>query len=319
MMRNMVVFLLVLLTLVTGVVHTADAAVGKQVAFFPFYDDSGYKGPWKLWYEVPVMLGDMLGGADDYFSVVPMDSVMVNMPPTPHKSIFIRFFNLFRTVKEQPRILPEADMLAIARTLGADIAVTGVVRDYTFSRTGGGDPMLGGYKRYVAKAEIDQVRIVRVSDSKPLGTVGGKEDKVLGGLGLELFGKPREMDLEFYSLDSLDFGSRGWINTAWGQTTIEALNQVNKELRNVIARPDSAWFSKNKFKVLSAENGYAVINAGSADGIAPGDKYTVFAEGTETRVGKINILVVWSAHTARAEILDGRDEVRPGDTIMPEL
>ncbi len=35
-------------------------SAGKRIVIFPFYDDSGYRGPWELYMEVPEMLGDML-------------------------------------------------------------------------------------------------------------------------------------------------------------------------------------------------------------------------------------------------------------------
>ena len=147
----------------------------------------------------------------------------------------------------------------------------------------------------------------------------GTDTKNTRGLGLELFGKPRQMDLEFLSLDSLDFGSKRYLGTMMGQTTVEALNKVHKELRAVIARPDSNWYMAKKFKVISIDAGNAIINAGSADGINPGDRFTVFASESDVRVGKINVITVWSDHVSRAEILEGQDEIRPDDYLMPEM
>jgi len=300
-------------------VETLTSVTGKRVVFMPFYDESGYRGPWDLSYEIPEMLGDMLGGADDYFYVVPMDSVREAIGPMEPESAVKRFLRLFSNSKKPRKVFTDSEVLAIARKLGADIAITGVIEDFNMKRTGGGEPMIGGYKSYTTKVKIEQVRVLRVSDGRPLGTVRGEETKNTRGLGLELFGKPRQMDLEFLSMDSLDFGSKRFLSTMWGETTIEALNKVHKELRSVIARPDSSWFLAKKFKIISIDAGNPIVNAGAADGVSPGDRFVVYAVESGVRVGKIRIVTVWSDHVSRGEILEGKDEIRPNDYIMPEM
>ena len=317
-MRRFIIVLTIAM-MAFAVTDPSSQTFGKRVMFMPFYDESGYRGPWDLNYEIPEMLGDMLGGADDYFEVVPMEEVREIMPPEPKKNIFKRFLGLFSNKKKNQKTFTDSEVMSLARRAGADIAITGLIEDFNMKRTGGGDPMIGGYKSYTTKVKIEQVRVLRVSDGRPLGTVRGEESKNSRGLGLELFGKPRQMDLEFISMDSLDFGSKRYLNTMWGQTTIEALNKVHKELRSVIARPDSSWFMSKKFRVISIDSGNAIINAGSADGINPGDRFVVYASESGARVGKINVLTVWSDHVSRAEIVEGRDEIRPDDNIMPEM
>jgi hypothetical protein len=101
-----------------------------------------------------------------------------------------------------------------------------------------------------------------------------------------------------------------------GQVSVLALNNAQKDIRGIITRPDNQWFNQKKFRVISLDAGYAIINAGTADGIEAGDRFQVFTE-KGIRVGKINILNVWSDHVSKAEILEGRDEIRPNDIIMP--
>jgi hypothetical protein len=292
---------------------------GKVIVFMPFYDESGYRGPWELSYEIPQMIGDMISGAEEYFTVVPMDTVKTILDKPEKKSAVSNFFSLFSNKKSRQKVMTDAEVLSIARHIGADFAITGVIEDFNFKRTGAGDPMVGGYKSYNSKVSVDQVRILRVADGRPLGTVKGEENKTSRGLGLELLGKPRQMDLEFYSLDSLDFGSKRYLSTLLGQTTVEALNKVHKEIRAIITKPDTTWFVAKKFKVLSIERGEVIINAGFADGISPGDRFNVFAAESGVRVGKINVINVWSDHAAKAEVLEGKEDIRPEDFIMPEL
>jgi len=314
-----IIFAAVAALLLMSSVETLTSVTGKRVVFMPFYDESDYRGPWDLSYEIPEMLGDMLGGADEYFHVVPMDSVREAIGEPEPESAVKRFFRLFSNSKKPRQVFTDSEVLSIARKLGADIVITGVVEDFNMRRTGAGEPMIGGYKSYTTKVKIGQVRVLRVSDGRPLGTVRGEETKNTRGLGLELFGKPRQMDLEFLSMDSLDFGSKRFLATMWGQTTIEALNKVHKELRSVIARPDSSWFMAKKFKIISIDAGNPIVNAGAADGVSPGDRFVVYAVESGVRVGKIRIVTVWSDHVSRGEILEGKDEIRPDDYILPEM
>jgi hypothetical protein len=317
-MRRCIVLITLALLAVSVVPATKAAFTGKTVIFVPFYDESGYRGPWNLRMEVPQMLGDMLGGADEYFTVLPVDSVLTKLPQLPEPNIFQRFGRLFINQRKQI-IFTDREILSAARALGADFAVTGVIGDFAFKRRGAGEPMIGGYKSYTSSVKINQVRILRVSDGRPIGTVSGEQVNKSGGLGLELLGKPRQLDREFYSLDSLEFGTKGYLSTLMGQTTVEALNKVHKEIRTVVARPDSNWFVAKNFRILTVDRGNAVINAGSADGVTAGDEFLVFAADSGTRVGRINVIAIMSEHIARCEIIDGQDEIRPEDTIRPEM
>jgi len=317
-MKKSILFITLVL-LAAAAVEPQGQVTGRRVVFMPFYDESGYRGPWDLGYSIPEMLGDMLGGTDDYFEVVPMDSVRAQMPKPPEENLIKKFFGLFRNKKKTQRVLTDSEVLAIARRLDGDIVITGLIDNFNMRRFKGVEPMVGGYGSYKTEVSIDQVRILRTSDGRPLGTVRGEESKTTRGLGLELFGKPRQMDLEFLSMDSLDFGSKRFLGTMWGQTTIEALNKVHKEIRAVITRPDSSWYLTKKFKVISIDAGNAIINAGSADGVNAGDRFSVFASESGVRVGQLSVITVWSDHVARCEILQGQDEIRPDDYLLPEI
>ncbi len=289
---------------------------GKRVAVLPFYDDSGYRGPWDLRTEVPEMLGDMI--MDDYFYVVPMDSVLEAMPKPPKKNIFQKFLALFSNRRTNQRVMSDLEVIAIARKVNADYAITGILDDFKFRRQGGGDVLIGGYKQYTTNVEMSHVRILRVADGTPLGTVSGQADSKEGGLGLELLGKPRELDYEFYSLDSLDFGSKRFLGTLMGVTAVDAINKVHREIRAVLTLPDTSFYAEKQFKVTTAGGGRVMIDAGMADGVNPGDRFRVFASESGILVGKINVTEVLADHISNAEIIEGQDEIRKGDMIMPE-
>lgn len=314
-MKKPILFFTIIMLLWT-IKGDISVSAGKSIAVLPFYDDSGYRGPWELHTEIPEMLGDMI--MDKYFYVVPMDTVLQKMPKPKEKSAISKFIDLFRNKRYKQKILTDLEILGIARKLNVDYVITGIVEKYLFRRTGGGDIIIGGYKSYTARVELNHVRVLRVADGTPLGSVSGDADKNERGLGLELLGKPRKRDLEFYSLDSLDFGSKRFLGTLLGETTVEALNKVQKEIRAIITLPDTSWYAEKKFKVISVDGGIVNIDAGSADGIKPGDRFYVYISESSVLVGKINIIQVWSGHVSKAEILEGKDEVRSGDVIMPE-
>ncbi len=291
-------------------------SAGKSIVILPFYDDSGYRGPWQLHNEVPEMLGDML--LDDYFNVISMDTVLAALPKPPEKGMFGKFIDIFRNRKHKQKIMTDLEVLTIARKLNSDYAITGIIEDFKYRRTGGGDVMIGGYKSYTSKVELSHVRVLRVVDGTSLGSVDGEAERNERGLGLELLGKPRKRDLEFYSLDSLDFGSKRFLSSLMGETTVDALNKVQKEIRAIITLPDTSWFTEKKFKVISMDGGIVNINAGSSDGIKPGDIFRVFTPESGVLVGKLRITLVWADHISKSEIIEGKDEIRSGDIIMPE-
>jgi hypothetical protein len=316
MKRN--IFLFIILLASFSILKPEAVGVGKRIVIMPFYDESGYRGPWELKNEIPTMLGDML--QDEYYYVVPMDSVNAQMTPSKPKGIFRKIFGVFMNRKERQKIMTDGEVLSIARKLNSDIVITGFVEDYNYRRLGGGEPMIGGYKSYTATVKLDQVRILNVANGPQLGNSSladvSKTDK---GLGLELFGKERPRDYEFYSLDSLDFGSKRFLVTLIGQASVEAINKVQKDIRAVISLPDTNWYSYKKFRVLLIDQGVATINAGSGDGIKSGDRFRVYTSDSGVPVGRIAVTTVWSDHIARCEILEGRDEIRQNDVIMPDM
>jgi len=305
-----------LLLVIFAMASTQAQLPGKRIMLLPFYDESGYKGPWKLRYEVPQMLGDML--MDEYFEVVDMDSVKSIMGPPPEKSLIKKVFSIFSNVKDPQRILTDTEIRSLAKKGDADYVITGIIEKFNYNRKGGGDPMIGGYKSYTTAVKVEQVRVINVASGTVVATVRGEDTKNSRGLGLELFGKPRKLDLEFYSLDSLDFGSKRFLNSLIGQAVIEALNNARKDIRAAISAPDSMWFKEKNFKVVSVDAGTVHINAGSSDGITAGDRFRVFTADSNTMVGKINVTTVWSDHLSVCQILEGQDEIRPGDLILPD-
>lgn len=316
-MRKIILAVTVFLVTVAAV-QPGSAGTGKRIVLMPFYDESGYRGPWQLRQELPNMLGDML--MDDYYQIIPVDSVTALLEKPKPPSIFKKFLGLFANRKERQKVMSDGEVLALARQLNGDIVITGFVEDFTYKHMGGGEPMLGGYRYYNAKVKVEQVRILNVANGQQMGrAITAETSRNDKGLGLELFGKERPRTREFYGLDSLDFGSRGFLSSLMGQATVETLNKVQKDIRAVISLPDTNWYSYKKFRVLDVQQGVVTINAGSGDGVKSGDRYRVYTSESGVPVGKITVTTVWGDHISKAEITQGKDEIRQNDVIMPDL
>lgn len=316
-MRKIILAITVFL-LCAAAVQPGAAGGGRRIVVMPFYDESGYRGPWDLRTEVPSMLGDML--MDDYYRIVPVDSVVALMEKPKKPGLVKKFFSLFANRKERHKILTDGDVLDIARQLNGDIVITGFIEDFTYHHLGGVEPMIGGYRSYNAKVKLEQVRILSVANGQQMGrAVAGEASKTDRGGSLELFGKESARTMEFYGLDSLDFGSKAFLSSLMGQATVEALNKIQKDLRAVISLPDTNWYSYKKFRVLLVEQGIATVNAGSGDGVKAGDRFRVYTAESGVPVGKITVTTVWGDHISKAEIAEGKDEIRQNDVIMPDF
>ena len=110
----------------------------------PFADESGFReGVWNVEYELANMLSIELEAIPEW-RVVP----------------FLAVAELTLEYGAET----ETKALQIARQLGADVVLLGLLQDYDMRRFSVGDPLLGGYKSYTAVAQM-QVR----DAEQPLG------------------------------------------------------------------------------------------------------------------------------------------------------
>ncbi len=197
--------------------------------------------------------------------------------------------------------------------------ITGFLEDFNYRRMGGGEPMIGGYKSFNAKVKVEQVRILNVANGQQMGrAITGEDNKPDRGLGLELFGKERKRDYEFYSLTALIVGSKRFIATSWVRRRWRPSTSPEGN-RAVISLPDTNWYQLQENSRCSSSNGRVTINAGSGDGVKAGDRFLVYTADSGVSVGRISITTVWGEHISKAEILEGKDEIRQNDIIMPDV
>ena len=119
-----------------------------------------------------IYYGEEGTAGDDYYYVVEMDSIQAFMGPPPKSgNIFGKVFSLFSNKKNRQKVLTDSEILAVARNFNADYVIVGIIEKFTYKRTGGGEPMIGGYKSYTAQVQVDQIRVLNVFNGTVLAVV----------------------------------------------------------------------------------------------------------------------------------------------------
>ncbi len=234
------------------------------------------------------------------------------------KNLLTRMWSPFSNKKEITR-LPDSDILEAARKLKADLAIIAVIKDFNYRRFKAGSPLIGGYGSYKAQVELNPLRVIRVIDGKVIDEVKLISNERERGLGLELLGKPRQKDLEFISLDKMDFGSREFYKTMIGFVTLNIMKKAVLEIRNTVARPDISRFKDRQISILNLDRTkmQVHINIGLDDAIEQGMKFGVFTEDG-VKVGRIIVTQILAAQLSLAEIIEGAVNIRKGDFLRLE-
>ena len=273
-----------------------------HVAVLPFHSRSSFPSDiWDLEQEMAAMLSARMAGHSEWH-VVPFPAVAEVVGGSSSRD---------------PTWLAKA-----GRVLQADALVLGTVEKYDVGRFSVGDPLLGGYKSYTGTAHL-ALRVLRVSDGEDLGMVDSRQEVVDRGMGLDLFGRPRDQDLQFTGLRSIDFGTEEFEAIPVGKATVQALDDLVEQLV-VLLRPDQPQLEGITPEILSVHGSEVFINLGSQNGIYPGCRFEVFAGPTRAignqldgrkRLAVIEVEVVVAARLSRVSVIETKDTIEPGDTL----
>lgn len=289
-----------------SVVKKESAVEPLYIAVLPFSDESGFRE--NLW-DIP---GGMARLLSDEFSdsnewrIIPYDALCASVSCDKGVSL--------------------GEWFEVGKELKADILALGVLLDYDMKRLAVGDPLLGGYKSYVGLADIE-IEIVRVEDSRSLGKVFGVQEVSDRDLGLDLFGKPRDQDIEFANLHTVTFGSDEFRQTLIGRATLGAMNDAQEELvallqpENIELDPDTALILSWEKSASNIDQDVVYISVGSQNGLRVGFRLIVIAKSSRNeisagdRIGVLQVSEIVGANLARARILDGIDAITTGDNV----
>ena len=276
------------------------------IAVIPFSDQSGFReNLWDLSGGLAKLLSDEINDSNEW-RIIPYDALCATVSCDTGVSL--------------------GEWFEAGKKLKADVLAMGVLLDYDMKRLAVGDPLLGGYKSYVGLADIE-LEIVRVDDGRSIGKVNGVQEVSDRDLGLDLFGKPRDQDIEFANLHTVIFGSDEFKKTLIGRATLGAMNDIQQELV-ALMQPDNIEIESKTALVLSYERNISdsgvetvYISVGSQNGIREGYRLTVIAKSDRgeisagDRVGVIQVSEIVGANLARAKILEGVDSISTGDYL----
>ncbi len=269
------------------------------VAVLPFVDDSGFReGYWDLGWEMARLLSGEAQAIDEW-KVVPYAAVD-------------QVLGLRRTLKME-------EILEVGRALEADVLFLGTVDNYDMKRLTVGDPLLGGYKSYVGVA-VMRVGALRLADQSDLGMVTAEQEMSDRDLGLDLFGKPRDQDVEFAELRKYEFGSEPFRKSLLGQATMVAMAEILSGLE-ALFQPKELNLDGNMAEVLSVYGADIYINVGSENGLHTGYRFAVHPGINRTdvepgRIGIIEVEEVVGARLSSVRVLEGEGRIRAGDRLM---
>lgn len=281
----------------------AKADVAPQyVAVLPFIDESGFRRDiWDLGWEMARMLSQE-AVASAQWRVVPYEAV--------------------DELLGKRRVLSMEALLELGGQLEADILFLGTIDDYDMKRLSVGDPMLGGYKSYVGVA-VMRVGALRVVDGKDLGMVLSEREASDRDLGLDLLGKPRDQDVQFADLRTMEFGSADFRESLLGQATLAAMEEIISGMESLF-EPDDLKLDGHMPEVLSVYGEDVYINIGSENGLHIGYRFSVFPgfgrvdEGDPealVRLGVVEVKEVIGNRLSSVRIIEGGEAIRAGDRL----
>lgn len=271
------------------------------IAVLPFDDKSGFReGVWDIQNELARMLSQEMGRSTAW-RVVPYAAVA-------------------EAVGERPRRWDDERLRQIGDTLEVDMLLTGELLDYNMERLTVGDPLVGGYKSYTGVAEIE-VQLTRAASQERIGNAHSQQETVDRGIGLDLLGKPRKQDTQFYSLAQMEFGSEEFRDTAIGQATVSAMDEIIQLLTQLV-RPQGIHVSSGNAQILSVFGDEVFINVGSENGVHRGYRFAVYpsrehAESLDPdhRIGVVEVEDIIGARVSRVAALSGGGDIGIGDRL----
>lgn len=195
-------------------ISLCSAPLFSQVVFSDFKNNSDYKGKWNLEKSVPVYLADYL--RDKY-------GIVTYTPST--------FISMFEDVAETEKMFEDFERLSpYIKQINATHFISGSIEFFDVSRYNFSEPTVAGYEHYSSIVRISlKIYNVEKSITEFSDIVEGKIDK--GSLGINLFGRPSEDKVTFYSLDNLEFGSEQFNGTIVGLAMKDLCESLVREYR----------------------------------------------------------------------------------------
>ena len=286
-------------------------ALGQTLLFMPFKDESKYKGPWDIYVEIARGVGDSLRH-NDFFRVIPVDSVLANLEKRELKG----------------RIDPEK-ALQLGHRLGADYVIFGRIDELSMKRFRATVP-LGGYRSYEGVATV-ALQLLKVIDGRPTGEVMADGSEPSKNYGITNPAAYLPFEKEYYLLGDIEWGTDEFRGTLLGKAIGACQAKLAIELAVAIQPPPELTASEPK--IIAIDETHVYINIGLADGVTNGDKFGVWDRGRELtdpesgivlgqalprRVGVVQLEQVLNEHLSLVRVLEGDGEIKRGFRLRAE-
>ena len=291
----------ILFALCTGFVTIAQAQTLVQtrplrIALLPFEDRAGFQGKFDLALDVPSLLGQYLS-ASDQVEIVPMDTVEAAVPE-----------------KKELKKLDVRGLVNIGRHLGADVVIVGTVDKFNMRRATAGAPNLLTYRSYSAEISLLDVGLIKVATEREVDTIDLSRESVERPLGLDLFGRPRQQDLEFRELFDVDFGSERFFELPLGKLTADAFQELGVQIIATLMERRPIDLSGETARVLSVADEEVFLGVGSLDHVEHRDVVPVYEKGG-AQIALVEVDEILGSHLCRARIIEQSGPVVAGFDI----
>ena len=272
--------------------RTAALQSEAVILLVPFEDHSYFRGSWDISRGIPQVLGELLQQERNIVVLPSLDSLL--------------------TAGDDGAALSEAQALRIGRAAGADLVVTGDIRNFSIKRFNAGNPFLGGYTSYTALVEVE-IQLLQPLSSRQVGAAAGKAEITDRDLGLTLLGKPTRKEAALLELNEIPFGVERFRQTIIGKATLEALQQLTKKIAAKTSPPHA--LQQREPKILSLKGKEGFVNLGLADKVEIGHKFVVYSQREMKRVGVVQIAAVLAQHLSRILVLEGQEHIQVEDAL----
>ncbi len=302
-----------------------------QVLFVPLDNQSDYKGVWDISEEVPNYLAAYLR---EFYEIQVLSSTAYNSV-ADEKTDDLEMQNDLEFIG------------TIAKKFGFQYAVTGKIIKFDISRFTAGDPTVAGYESYTCIIEAI-IQVYNLSLNAPVFSGSVFSEISNRALGITLLGKPTEEKEQYFSLNSIRFGSEEFGNTIVGETMILFCQNFAEEIENVspdffkdskkmnvrLEVPDKTLDDitlntevlKGQILIYDESTGEAFINLGSANGLKPGEELAIYSKAdslfdpntneflglSDKKIANLEIIEVRAEKLSLAVVKSSREKVTKG-------
>ena len=264
------------------------------ILIMPFEDHSYFRGSWDISRGIPQVLGELLQQSRNIVVLPLLDSLL--------------------TAGADGAALSEAQVLRIGDAAGADLVVNGTIRNFSIKRFNAGNPFFGGYTSYTALVEVE-IQLLQPLSRSQVGAAAGKAEITDRELGLTLLGKPTRKETALLELNEIPFGVERFRQTIIGKVTLDALQQLAKEIEAKASPPRA--LQQEEPKILSLEGKEGFVNLGLADKVEAGHKFVVYSRREVKQIGVVQIVEVLAQHFSRILVLEGQENIEVEDVLAP--